>query len=149
MAGNVAQAVLEAFGRQVGLEGLGFDDDGFCVLAIDDKTVINIEHDAPRERLLLYSLIGTPAGDLAAAYGVILRANYLGVETKGPTFGLRPADGALVLSQFLPLATLDPPSFESALQNFVEVTESWSAGLPKLGVAESAAPASPIGALRG
>jgi hypothetical protein len=148
MATDTAQAVLESFGRQVGIEGLGFDEGGHCALAIDDKTVVNIEHDVPRERLLLYSLIGAPGGDLAAAYGAILRANYLGVETRGPTFGLRPDDDALVLSQYLPLVTLDLPTFEAALQNFVGVTEDWSARLPGLGAPASEPAPSPLGSLR-
>ena len=148
MAGNAAQDILQAFGRAVGLDDLAFDGGGHCALAIDDKTVINIEHDAPRERLLLYSLIGTPVGDLSAAYGAILQANYLGIETRGPTFGLRPDDDALVLSQYLPLATLDLPTFEAALQNFVGVTEDWSARLPGLGAPASEPAPSPLGSLR-
>ena len=145
MTRDPAQAVLQAFGRQIGIDGLAFED-GHCALAID-RTMINIEHDAPRERLLLYSLIGMPGGDLAAAYGAILRASYLGVETKGPTFGLRPEDGALVLSQFLPVASLDAPTFEAALQNF-SVTEDWTSRLPGLGRVEPVRAHSPVGSLR-
>lgn len=148
MAGNAAQDILQAFGRAVGLDDLAFDEGGHCALAIDDKTVINIEHDAPRERLLLYSLIGTPDGDLSAAYGAILQANYLGIETRGPTFGLRPDDGSLVLSQFLPIATLDLPTFETALQNFVGVTEDWTGRLPALGAAAPVAASPAPGSLR-
>jgi len=144
MANDPAQAVLEAFGRQVGID-LAFED-GHCALAID-KIVINIEHDRPRDRLLIYSLIGTPGGDLAVAYGAILQANYLGVGTKGPSFGLRPDDSALVLSQFLP-ASVELPVFEATLQNFVEVTEQWTMRLPELGVAEPASSPSPAGSLR-
>lgn len=148
MAGNAAQEILQAFGRAVGLDDLAFDDGGHCALAIDDKTVINIEHDAPHDRLLLYSLIGTPEGDLSAAYGEVLRANYLGIETRGPTFGLRPEDGALVLSQFLPLAALDLPTFEAALQNFVGVAEDWTGRLPALGVEPPPAASPSPGSLR-
>ena len=142
---NSAQEILGAFARQVGIDDLAFED-GHCALAID-KIVINIEHDAPRDRLLLYSLIGMPGGDLAASYRAILRANYLGVETKGTTLGLRPDDGALVLSQFLP-ATVDLPGFEATLQNFLEVTEAWTARLPELGAAAPASSPSPAGSLR-
>jgi Tir chaperone protein (CesT) family len=130
MANDPAQAVLEAFGRQVGID-LAFED-GHCALAID-KIVINIEHDRPRDRLLIYSLIGTPGGDLAVAYGAILQANYLGVGTKGPSF--------------LP-ASVELPVFEATLQNFVEVTEQWTMRLPELGVAEPASSPSPAGSLR-
>jgi hypothetical protein len=94
--------------------------------------------------LLLYSLIGRPVGNPAAVYKALLRAQYLGVESGGMTFGLRPGDDAVVLSRGLDLATLDVATFQAALQAFVDTAEAWMARLPGLGTAVSAEGGGPM-----
>jgi hypothetical protein len=128
------QQLLASFGREVGLSDLAFDDEGHCVLGIDD-VVVNLEYDQSAGRLLLYSHIGRPSGDLAAVHASLLRASYLGGGTAGLTFGLRPTDDAVVISRWLETAVLDPPMFQAALQVFVDTAEAWTARLPELGTA--------------
>ena len=136
-----AQAVLTEFAWTVGLDDLAFDADGHCVLGID-AVIVNLERDEEGGMVVLYSVIGRPGGDATAVHRALLRAQYLGVETRGMTFGLRPEDDAVVLSRALDLATLDVASFQAALQAFVDMAEAWTARLPELGTAAGDASAS-------
>jgi hypothetical protein len=122
------QELLSMFGRFVGLADLAFDEAGHCVLGIDG-VVLNLERDATGGRLLIYSLVGRPAGDPATVYAALLRANYLGMDGTGMGFGLRPDDDGVVLSRWLEAATLDLPAFEAALQAFVDTAEAWTVRL--------------------
>jgi hypothetical protein len=140
-----AQAVLAEFGRTVGLDDPTFDADGHCVLGID-AVIVNLERDEEGGVLLLYSLIGRPVGNPAAVYAALLRAQYLGVESGGMTFGLRPGDDAVVMSRGLDLATLDVATFQSVLQAFVDTAEAWMARLPEL---DAASPVTERGAVLG
>ena len=134
------QRIFGEFGHSTGLDGLALDDDGYCCLLIDKDLVINIEHDEPGQRLVLYSVVGE-AGDRLAA---LLEANYLGQGTGGATLGLQPGSTRAVLSREVPVAGLDVPAFSAALERFVNTTEDWTRRLAA--PAESAAPAYTPGA---
>lgn len=142
--------VLADFGKQIGMADLALDEGGHCVLAID-STIVNLEYDEQAEFLLIYALIGRPAGDVAATHEAILRANFPGMGSNGAIFSLRPNDGGVVLSRPLSTASLDPVSFGEVLESFVATAEDWAARLPGLGAAavpEHVIPP-PFGGLRG
>jgi hypothetical protein len=126
--------ILAAFGHTIGLEDLAVDADGYAALAIDDRLIVNLERVPNGERVLLYSAVGKPAGDLLESYAMLLEANFLGRGTFGATLGLSPDSDMIVLSQFVPLAALDLSGFTSALEVFVNAAEQWTARMAHLGV---------------
>lgn len=119
---NAVQHIIGAFGRTTGIDDLELDQDGYCCLLIDQDLVINIELDEPGQRLLFYSVVGTPE---AHRLPMLMQANYLGRGTGGATLGLQPDSGAAVLSREIPIAQLDVPDFSAALERFVNTTEEW------------------------
>lgn len=64
---DTIQALLGEFGRSIGLSELALDDSGYGVLLFDEALVVNMEIDRTEQALLLYSLVGEPAGDPVAA----------------------------------------------------------------------------------
>jgi hypothetical protein len=145
---HAAQELLGEFGRSTGLGELALDQDNYCALLIDDGLVVNIEFDEQDRQLVLYSLLGVPAGEPQAAYERLLQANYLGRECGGATFGLRP-DNSVVLSQSMAVAGLDLKDFTARLERFINEVEAWTKQLPQLGAASEAAPAEEFPVIRG
>lgn len=142
---NSIQALLAEFGRSIGITDLAFDASGYCILVFDDALVVNMEIDEAEQGLLLYSLVGNPAGEPGIIYEALLRANFRASQQDAPIFGM--ADGkGITLSKRIPLAGLELSSFNSALEQFVNAVEHWTARLPQLGASapepETAMPAS-------
>ena len=125
--------ILAQFGRTIGLDDLALDDEGYAALAIDNKLIVNLERDPNGERVLLYCAVGEPAGTPLEAYAMLLEANYLNRGTGGATLGLAPGSDMIVLSLFVPLASLDLPRFTRTIETFLTAAEQWSARMPHLG----------------
>ncbi|MBV8392259.1 MAG: type III secretion system chaperone [Alphaproteobacteria bacterium] len=125
--------ILTAFGRSIGLQDLELDGEGYAALAVDDKLIVNLERAPDGEQVLLYCAVGKPGGTPLEAYAMLLEANYLGRGTGGATLGLASDSDMIVLSQFVPLASLDLPGFARAMEMFITVAEQWSARMPHLG----------------
>jgi hypothetical protein len=138
-----AQQVIGEFGRSIGIDDLALDEEGYCCLAIDRDLIVNIELDADGGRLVLYSMVGQPGPDRAAALEMLMQANYLGQGTGGAILGAQPETGAIVLSCALPADRLDLPAFNGALERFVNTAEDWMRRLagPAPAAAAEAAPA--------
>jgi hypothetical protein len=148
---HTVQGLLGEFGRTIGLDDLELDEDDYCALLIDDSLVINMEFDDAGNKLVLYSLIGEPAGERTAAYDRLLRANYLGRETGAASLSLHPDGKGVVLSQWLPMPGLDGKRFTTELERFVNQTEAWTKRLPQLAASSEGepAPASEFPVIRG
>jgi Tir chaperone protein (CesT) family len=137
---HAAQELLGEFGRSTGLGELALDEDNYCALLI--------EFDEQDRQLVLYSLLGEPAGDRLPVYERLLQANYLGRECGGATFGLRPGN-SVVLSQSMAVAGLDLKDFTARLERFINEVEAWTKQLPQLGAASDAGPAEEFPVIRG
>jgi len=130
---HTINGLLQEFGRTIGIPDLDLDDEGYCILVIDEKLVINMEFDQLGQQLLIYSLVGETSGDAARVHEQMLRSNYLGRDTGGATLGLRPEDGGVVLSQWVAVPGLDLPRFTAILETFVNQVDDWTRRLPELG----------------
>ncbi|MEJ0019479.1 MAG: type III secretion system chaperone [Acetobacteraceae bacterium] len=120
---GAVQQIIAEFGKTIGIDDLSLDEEGYCCLVVDQDNVVNIELDEAAPRLLFYSIVGRPA---EGRYKLLLEANYLGQGTGGGTLGLQPGSGAIVLSREVPLALLDVPTFSTALERFINLTEFWT-----------------------
>jgi hypothetical protein len=145
---HAAQDLLAEFGRSIGLGEFALDEDNYCALLIDEGLVINIEFDERERQLVLYSLLGEAAGDQLAVYERLLKANYLGRECGGATFGIRP-DQSVVLSQSLAVPGLELKDFTARLERFINEVEAWTKQMPQLGAASETAPAEEFPIIRG
>ena len=134
---------LGELGRQIGLDDLQLDENGYAALAFDD-VVVNFELDEDGERLLMSAYLGEPQGDLLKTYELLLDANFCWQGTGGGTLSLERETGGIVLFQSLPTRTLDLHTLETTLETFVNSAEAWT-----LQLAESESEAAPEQPLSG
>jgi hypothetical protein len=141
--------ILAEFGRKTGTDGLALDDQGHCAIGVGDSIAVNLEDDG-QGLVVMYAVVGMAGGDLAATYRALLEANFLGMQGRGTTLGLRPGTGAVVLSQLLSSESLDQAGFETVLEAFVTTAEDWARRLEALETGSKPAPPSGpmIGSLR-
>jgi hypothetical protein len=120
---DTIQALLGEFGRSIGLSELALDDSGYGVLLFDEALVVNMEIDRTEQALLLYSLVGEPAGDPVAAYQQALRANFRANRCDEAVLGMQPDGDGIVLSRWIAAPDLELSRFSTAMEQFVNAVE--------------------------
>lgn len=87
-----AKANLKRFGKELGLEGLEFDENNTCILGIDDKFSLHLTYEFNSKRLYLYSplLDGLPRDDKTRLrlYERLLEKSMLGGQMAGGGVGV-------------------------------------------------------------
>lgn len=120
-----AQQVLADFGRGIGLEGVAFDDNGYCCLGFDG-VIVNMELVPAARQLMLYAQLGfAPQPADVAFYERLLEANHFFRGTGGATIGVDPATRGIAMVYALPLDQLTPTLLEREVKGFVDIAESW------------------------
>lgn len=126
MAAMGIQTLLSEFGKTVGIPDLCFDENGYCCLFFDDM-VVNMELAEDGDHLFLYSNVGEiPEGNLPAFYEMLLEGNYFFRKTRGATLGIDRDANIVLLIYRRPTLNLELSDFEQLIENFVNVTESWT-----------------------
>lgn len=87
-----AKENLKRFGKELGLEGLEFDENNTCILGIDDKFSLHLTYEPNSKRLYLYSplLDGLPRDDKTRLrlYEKLLEKSMLGGQMAGGGVGV-------------------------------------------------------------
>ncbi len=87
-----AKANLKRFGKELGLEGLEFDENNTCILGIDDKFSLHLTYEPNSKRLYLYSplLDGLPRDEKTRLrlYERLLEKSMLGGQMAGGGVGV-------------------------------------------------------------
>lgn len=110
--------IITAFARRHAVEGL-VPQDGQTSLDIDGIPVTLVE---TPDHLVAGAEIGEPPSDGRAAFAdLLLEAN---LESSS-YFAKTRETGKYVLLRLLPLANLDPNTFDEALENLVNSAETW------------------------
>jgi hypothetical protein len=124
MSKETVNQVLGEFGKQIGLDDLRLDDNGYAALAFDD-VVVNLEYDEEPERLLMSAYLGEPQGERLKTYELLLDANFCWQGTAGATLSLERETGGIVLFQALPARALERQALAAALETFVNTADAW------------------------
>jgi hypothetical protein len=124
MSKETVNQVLGEFGKQIGLDDLRLDDNGYAALAFD--VVVNLEYDEEPERLLMSAYLGEPQGERLKTYELLLDANFCWQGTAGATLSLERETGGIVLFQALPARALERQALEAALETFVNTADAWT-----------------------
>ena len=118
--------ILAALGRQMGIDGLGLDENLTCRLVFDDAVVVDMEYaEAPNTLFLYTNPAPLPIADRAEFYEKLLEANMFGQDTAGAVFAVNEVAGGIVLFYSLDLAGTDFEGFYQALETFVNTAEAW------------------------
>jgi len=124
-----AKANLQEFGKELGLEGLEFDENNTCILGIDDEFSLHITYEPNSKRLYLYSplLDGLPDDDKIKLrlYERLLEGTILGGQVAGGGIGVATKEGLILLHCTVPMEHAEANALRQFAPLYVETVEKW------------------------
>ncbi|MGM0440636.1 MAG: CesT family type III secretion system chaperone [Chlamydiota bacterium] len=120
---------LQEFGKELGLEGLEFDENNTCILGIDDEFSMHITFEPNSDRLYLYSPIldGLPDDDKLKLklYEKLLEGSMLGGQMAGGGVGVATKEELVLLHCTLDMAHAVSSALRAFAPLYVETVEKW------------------------
>ena len=116
--------LMEAFGRDFGIEGFAADADEIYTLCIDGMNVSFAEIAGGRLATWAEVCETQPEGR-EHLYRMLLEAMFMGSGTSGASFSIERGTDRIHLHRLDALASLDVQSFKGMLEKFVNVLEEW------------------------
>lgn len=134
MSMQVFTKLLADFGASAGIPGLAVDDEGYCILKLDEKIVLVMQYEHETESIVLYADLGKypQAGEHAVFYD-ILQANCLWTGTGGATLGVNAGTNSVLMCYRLPARHLDTGIFEQTIESLANTAEFWTNRIEALG----------------
>jgi hypothetical protein len=124
-----AKENLKGFGKELGLEGLEFDEHNTCILGIDDQFSLHITYEPRTEYLYVYAPIldGLPRDDKLKLklYTVLLEGSMLGGQMAGGGVGVAEKEELILMHIKLPMQHAHANELAQAVAPFVERVEYW------------------------
>jgi hypothetical protein len=120
---------LKDFGKELGLEGLEFDENNTCILGIDDEFSMHLTYEPNSDRLYLYSplLDGLPTdkGYRLALYERLLEGGMLGGQMAGGGCGVATKEELILMHCTIDMAHADGAALRRFAPLYVETVEKW------------------------
>jgi len=120
---------LKEFGKELGLEGLEFDENNTCILGIDDEFSMHITFEPNSDRLYLYSPIldGLPNDTKLKLklYEKLLEGSMLGGQMAGGGIGVAPKEELILMHCTIDMAHAVSSSLRAFAPLYVETVEKW------------------------
>ena len=124
-----AQENLKEFGKELGLEGLEFDENNTCILGIDDEFSMHLTYEPNSDRLYVYSplLDGLPKDDktLLKLYEFLLEGAMLGGQMGGGGVGVATKEELILMHCTIDMAHAVPSALRAFAPLYVETVERW------------------------
>lgn len=124
-----AKENLKEFGKELGLEGLEFDENNTCILGIDDEFSLHLTYEPNSKRLYLYSplLDGLPRDDKTRLklFERLLEGSMLGGQMAGGGCGVAVKEELILIHITLDMEYAVPAALRSIAPLYVETVERW------------------------
>jgi hypothetical protein len=124
-----AKENLKEFGKELGLEGLEFDENNTCILGIDDEYSLHLTYEPNSKRLYLYSplLDGLPKDEKLRLrlYEKLLEGALLGGQMAGGGVGVAVNEELILVHSTLDMEHALSSALRSYAPVFVEMVEKW------------------------
>lgn len=124
-----AQENLKEFGKELGLEGLEYDENNTCILGIDDEFSMHLTYEPNSDRLYIYSplLDGLPSDDKfkLKLYEKLLEGSMLGGQMAGGGAGVAVNEELILLHCTIDMAHAVPSALRAFAPLYVETVEKW------------------------
>jgi hypothetical protein len=124
-----AKENLKDFGKELGLEGLEFDENNTCILGIDDDYSLHLTYEPNSKRLYLYSplLDGLPKDKeiLLQLYEKLLEGSMLGGQMAGGGVGVAVKEELILVHSTLDMEHAQPATLRAYAPIFLEMVERW------------------------
>lgn len=129
MSFDNAKENLKEFGKELGLEGLEFDENNTCILGIDDEFSLHLTYEPNSKRLYLYSplLDGLPKDDktLLRLYERLLEGSLLGGQMAGGGVGVAVKEELILIHCTLDMEHAAANVLRAFAPLYVETVEKW------------------------
>jgi hypothetical protein len=129
MSFDNAKDNLKEFGKELGLEGLEFDENNTCILGIDDEFSLHLTYEPNSKRLYLYSplLDGLPkdAKSLLRLYERLLEGSLLGGQMAGGGVGVAVKEELILIHCTLDMEHAAGNVLRAFAPLYVETVEKW------------------------
>ncbi len=124
-----AKENLKEFGKELGLEGLEFDENNTCILGIDDEYSLHLTYELNSKKLYLYSplLDGLPKDEKLRLrlYEKLLEGSLLGGQMAGGGVGVAVAEELILVHATIEMEHALSSALRSYAPIFVEMVEKW------------------------
>lgn len=124
-----AKENLTEFGKELGLEGLEFDENNTCILGIDDEFSLHLTYEPNSDRLYLYSplLDGLPKDQklLLRLYERLLEGSLLGGQMAGGGVGVAVKEELILVHCTIDMAHATSNALRQFAPMYVEMVEKW------------------------
>ncbi|MBN4066578.1 CesT family type III secretion system chaperone [Simkania negevensis] len=129
MSRENAEENLKEFGKELGLEGLEFDENNTCILGIDDEFSMHLTYEPNSDRLYLYSPIldGLPKDNKfkLKLYERLLEGAMLGGQMAGGGCGVAVAEELILMHCTIDMAHAVASALRAFAPLYVETVERW------------------------
>lgn len=124
-----AKENLKEFGKELGLEGLVFDENNTCILGIDDEFSMHLTYEPNSDRLYVYSplLDGLPKDERTKLklYEKLLEGSMLGGQMAGGGVGVAVKEELILMHCVIDMAYAIPSLLRAFAPLYVETVEKW------------------------
>lgn len=124
-----AKENLKEFGKELGLEGLEFDENNTCILGIDDQFSMHLTYEPNSDRLYIYSplLDGLPKDEKhrLKLYERLLEGSMLGGQMAGGGVGVAVKEELILMHCTIDMAHAYPTALRAFAPLYVETVEKW------------------------
>ncbi len=124
-----AKENLKEFGKELGLEGLDFDENNTCILGIDDEFSMHMTYEPNSKRLYIYSplLDGLPKDSKIRLrlYEKLLEGSMLGGQMAGGGVGVASKEELVLLHCVLDMEHAAAQALRAFAPLYVETVEKW------------------------
>ncbi len=124
-----AEDNLKEFGKELGIEGLQFDENNTCILGIDDTFSMHLTYEPNSDKLYIYSplLDGLPRDDQTRLklYERLLEGSMLGGQMAGGGVGVATKEELILIHCTLDMAHAVSSALRAFAPLYVETVEKW------------------------
>lgn len=120
---------LKEFGKELGLEGLEFDENNTCILGIDDQFSLHLTYEPNSKRLYMYSplLDGLPRDEKTRLrlYEKLLEGSMLGGQMAGGGVGVAVKEELILIHCTIDMEHAVSSALRAFAPLYVETVEKW------------------------
>jgi len=124
-----AKENLKELGKELGLEGLVYDENNTCILGIDDEFSLHLTYEPNSDRLYVYSPLidGLPKNDQIRLklYEKLLEGSMLGGQMAGGGVGVAVKEELILIHCVIDMAYAQPTLLRAFAPLYVETVEKW------------------------
>lgn len=124
-----AKENLKEFGKELGLEGLHYDENNTCILGIDDEFSMHLTYEPNSDRLYIYSplLDGLPQDvhTRMKLYETLLEGSMLGGQMAGGGVGVAVKEELILMHCVIDMAYASTTLLRAFAPLYVETVEKW------------------------